>query len=72
MAPSPIYTPVPWGYRFRYLDEQSGQLHPSGMASTIRRVQKLLASFPERLETALVGEGLVRKDLPRACPSKEL
>ena len=19
-----IYTPVPWGYRFRYLDEQSG------------------------------------------------
>jgi hypothetical protein len=56
-----VYTPVPWGYRFRYLDEASGDYKYEVWAPDSEEFSKVFNIFLDDLKTHLKSKGWLEK-----------
>ena len=56
-----IYTPVPWGYRFRYLDEQSGNFMHAEWPPQSDTFKQTWKFFLDDLQTHLSKKGWLEK-----------
>lgn len=56
-----IYTPVPWGFRFRYLDEKSGNYIYEEWSPLSEQFETYWKVFLDQLKVHLVGRGWFEK-----------
>lgn len=56
-----IYTPVPWGYRFRYLDEKSGNYEYAEWAPASPEFKAVWNVFLDDLKAHLTEKGWLKK-----------